>query len=401
MSASSSHFTKVIDTKYAAEKSVVLRYRNAFTFGAPEEDRQFKELLTKTSIQEGARIFFFLNYKGVEIYLLDETSLMYTRTLKSIDGCVTTAKCKHVGLDKVVLETGGNTGSALTAYGTRAGLETYCFIPHENIDLLDSKIFASPKAHLISVEDPGMVKKATHLFESLFNLKHIPETSWRYEASRFRGLFILEHMLGKMKFDWITQTISAAFGPIGIYWAFKHLGKGLGRAPRFLGVQQEANCPLYRAWKAKRQTLRPLKIDSTSKLLTRVMYDVKPHTYGTYRDLLDVLHDSNGEITTINGREFAKLLEMEFDGVGVRTLLRGHGIDIGEEVVEKTGLIALAGTLKAIDKGEIPKGKRVLSCLTSGVYVADGRAKPEFTIFSLHSVMRDYGKQLSLGATRG
>lgn len=401
MSASSSHFTKFIDTKYPAEKSVVLRYRNAFTFGAPEEDEQFKELLTKTSIQEGARIFFFLNYKGVEIYLLDETSLMYTRTLKSIDGCVTTAKCKHVGLDKVVLETGGNTGSALTAYGTRAGLETYCFIPHENIDLLDSKFFASPKAHLISVEDPGMVKKATHLFESLFNLKHIPETSWRYEASRFRGLFILEHMLGKLKFDWIAQTISAAFGPIGIYWAFKHLGKGLGRAPRFLGVQQEANCPLYRAWKAKRQTLWPLKIDSTSRLLTRVMYDVKPHTYGTYKDLLDVLHDSNGEITTINGREFTKLLEMEFDGVGVRGLLRGHGIDIGEEVVEKTGLMALAGTLKTIDKGEIPEGKRVLSCLTSGVYVADGRTKPEFTISSLRSVMRDYGKQLSLGATGG
>jgi threonine synthase len=401
LSASNSNFTKVIDTKHAAEKSVVLRYRNAFTFGSPEEDQQFKELLAETSIQEGARIFFFLKYKGVEIYLLDETSLMYTRTLKSIDGCVTTAKCKQMGLDKVVLETGGNTGSALTAYGTRAGLETYCFIPHENIDLLDSKFFASPKAHLISVEDPGMVKKSTHLFETLFNLKHIPEIHWRYEASRFRGLFILEHMLGTMKFDWIAQTISAAFGPIGIYWAFKNMGKGLGEAPRFLGVQQEANCPLYRAWKAKRQTLRPLKIDSTSKLLTRVMYDVKPHTYGTYKDLLDVLHDSNGEIATISGREFAKLLDMQFDGVGVRELLRKHGIDIGEKVVEKTGLIALAGTLKAIDKGEIPKGKRVLSCLTSGVYIVDGRTKPEFTISSLDSMIRNYGKKVALGATRG
>jgi threonine synthase len=401
LSASSSHLRRLIDTKHAAEKSVVLRYRKAFTFGAPAEDEQFKELLTKTSIQEGARIFFLLDYKGVEIYLLDETSLMHTRTLKSIDGCVTTAKCKQAGLDKVVLETGGNTGSALTAYGTRAGLETYCFIPHENIDLLDGKFFASPKAHLISVEDPGMVKKATHLFETLFHLKHIPETAWRYEASRFRGLFILEHMLETKKFDWISQTISAAFGPIGIYWAFKNRGKGLGEAPRFLGVQQEANCPVYRAWRAKRQALRPLKIDSTSKLLTRVMYDVKPHTYGTYRDLLDVLHDSNGEITTINGREFAKLLEMEFNGVGVRRLLCGYGIDIGEHVVEKTGLIALAGTLKMIDKGEIAKGKRVLSCLTSGVHVATRGAKPEFTISSLRSVMMDYGKQLALGATSG
>lgn len=400
MSISNRHLHKFIDTKYPAEKSVVLRYRNAFTFGNPEEDLSFKDLLTKTSIQEGARIFFLLKYKGVEIYLLDETSLMHTRTLKSIDGCVTTAKCKQAGLEKVVLETGGNTGSALTAYGTRAGLETYCFIPHENIGLLDSRFFASPKAHLISVEDPGLVKKATHLFETLFNLKHIPETAWRYEASRFRGLFILEHMLEKMKFDWIAQTISAAFGPIGIYWAFKNRGKGLGKIPRFLGVQQEANCPLYRAWKAKRQTLRPIKIDSTSKLLTRVMYDVKPHTYGTYKDLLGVLHESSGAISTINNREFANLMKTEFDGVGIRGLLNNHGIEVGEEVVEKTGLIALAGTLKAIDKGEIPKGKRVLSCLTSGIYVADRQAKPEFTISSLQSMMMTYAKQLSLGADR-
>jgi threonine synthase len=396
LSTSDKYLYKYIDANYPAEKSVVLRYRNAFTFGTPTEDLQFKELLTRTSIQEGARIFSLLKYKGVEIYLLDETSLMHTKTLKSIDGCVTTAKCKQAGLDRVVLETGGNTGSALTAYGTRAGLETYCFIPHENLSLLDSKFFASPMAHLISVEDPGLVKQATHLFEELFNLKHIPETSWRYEASRFRGLFILEYMLGNMKFDWIAQTISAAFGPIGIYWTFKNRGNGLGRAPRFLGVQQEANCPIYRAWKAKRQTLRPLKIESTSKLLTRVMYDVKPHTYGTYKDLLGVLRETRGEITTISNLEFANLLKTDFDGTGIRGLLGSHGIEIGEEVVEKTGLIALAGTLKVIDKGEIPKGKRVLCCLTSGVPTGDRLAKPEFQIRSLRSMMMDYGKQISL-----
>jgi len=396
LSASEKHLARLIDAHYPAEKSVVLRYKNAFTFGTPAEDERFKKFLAETSIQEGARIFRLLKYKGVEIYLLDETSLMHTRTLKSIDGCVTTAKCKLAGLEKVVLETGGNTGSALTAYGTRAGLETYCFIPHENIGLLDSKFFASPKAHLISVEDPGSVKQATHVFEQMFNLKHIPETAWRYEASRFRGLFILEYMLGNMKFDWIAQTISAAFGPIGIYWAFKNRGNGLGRVPRFLGVQQEANCPVYRAWKAKRETLRPIKIDSTSKLLTRVMYDVKPHTYGTYRDLLGVLQETKGELATINSREFSKLLETDFDGMNIRALLRGHGIEIGEEVVEKTGLIALAGTLKVIDKKQIPKGKRVLCCLTSGVNVSDRMAKPEFKISSIQSMMMEYGKLVSL-----
>jgi len=262
--------------------------------------------------------------------------------------------------------------------------------------LLNSKIFASPKAHLISVEEPGAVKKGARMFEKLYGLKRIPETAWRYEAARFRGLSILEYMLGKVKFDWIAQTISAAFGPIGIYWTFRKLGKEMGRLPRFLGIQQEANCPMYRAWKARRQNLRPIKIDSTSGLLTRVMYDVKPHTYGTYRDLLEVLSESKGALSTINHSEFASLLDRDFDGKGIRGLLKDHGIEIGATVVEKTGLIALAGTLKEIDQGNIRKGERVLWCLTSGVNHADGATRSEYKISSLRSMMRSYGKRLSL-----
>ncbi len=398
MGNSNSQFLKSIDKKYPVETSIVLRYRNAFTFGTEEEDSRFKDLLKGTSIREGARIFFLLKYKGVEIFALDETSLMHTKTLKSIDGCVTTARCKLAGYDRVVLETGGNTGSALTAYGTRSGLETFCFIPGENLPLLNSKFFASPKAHLISVEDPGLVKKSTQLFEKLYGLKHIPETRWRYEASRFRGLPILEFMLleGK-RFDWITQTISAAFGPIGIYWSFRHLGRNIGGLPRFLGIQQEANCPMYRAWKAGRRNLRPLKIDSTSGLLTPVMYDVKPHTYGTYRDLLGVLEETKGALCTINRSEFTSLLDSDFDGKGIRGLLKEHNIEIGE-MKEKSGLIALAGTLKEIDAGTIRKGSRVLWCLTSGVSHADGRATAEYKISSLQSILKDYGKQISLPA---
>lgn len=398
MSNSDSHFLASIDTKYPAETSIVLRYRNAFTFGTQEEDSRFKDLLKSTSIREGSRIFFLLEYKGVEIFAMDETSLMHTNTLKSIDGCITTARCKLAGYDRVVMETGGNTGSALTAYGTRAGLETFCFIPRENLCLLNRKFFTSPKAHLLSVKDPGMVKACAQQFEERYGLKHIPETAWRFEASRFRGLRILEHMLeGSKKIDWIAQTISAAFGPIGIYWSFQHLGKDIGRVPQFLGIQQDANCPMYRAWKARQRNLRPLKIDSTSELLAPVMYDVKPHTYGTYRDLLGVLKETKGALCTINHSEFTSLLDRDFGGTGIRGLLNEHGIGIGE-VKEKTGLIGLAGTLKEIDAGTIRKGSRVLWCLTSGVSHADGRATAEFEVTNLQNMLKDYEEHISLVA---
>ncbi len=378
---------KCIDTKYTPETSIVLRYRNAVQFGMTEEkNSQYKEWLERTSIREGTRIFPLLAYKGVEIFILDETSLMHTKTLKSIDGCITTARCKLNGYERVVFESGGNTGTALTQYGIRAGLETFMFIPEENLSLLNSKIFESKKAHLFSVEKPGLVKEAANLLEKVNGLRHIPESDWRYEASMFRGLFILEYLLEKESFDWLTQTISAAFGPIGIYRVLGSFRKELKVTPRLLGVQQEANSPMYRAWKTKKAIIVPTEINSMKELLTRVMYDVKPQTYGTFEDLKNVLVNNKGDLTTLNHREFADFLKKHFSGKSILDLLKDHGIDItlhNGEVVEKTGLIALAGTLKEIDKGKIVKRSKVLCCLTSGISEADGKAKPDFSISSL------------------
>lgn len=384
-------FRGLIDPVYDAEKSIVLRYRNVFEFEADnEEDLRYKDWLKKTSIREGSRIFHLLKYKGVEIYILDETSLMHTKTLKSIDGCVSIAKCKMSGYEKIFFESGGNTGAALTEYGQRAGLETFLFLPEENLSLLNSRIFEPNGAHLISVKEPGLVKRTTHLLEGQNGLKRIPLVAWRYEASMFRGAFILEHILQRERIDWIAQTISAAFGPIGIYRVLRDFHKEIGDAPRFLGIQQEANCPMYQAWKTKK-AFEPVEMDSTKHLLTRVMYDSKPHTYGTYLDLVNVLSDSNGDLTTINRTEFADFLRCGDGREGVLDLLKDRGIEITAidgEVIEKTGLIALAGTLKEIDHKRIIKGSRVLCCLTSGISEADGKARPELEIVSSDDIAK-------------
>jgi len=108
---------RAIDPKYDSETSIVLRYRNAFHFeGTAEEDSEYKKWLQRASIREGARIFPLFVYKGVEISILDETSLTHTKMLKFIDGCITTARCKLNGYERVVFESGGNTGAALTQF---------------------------------------------------------------------------------------------------------------------------------------------------------------------------------------------------------------------------------------------------------------------------------------------
>lgn len=378
MTTSEPSFGRSINTLHSAEDSVVLRYMDLLRFEDSEDrDGQFKQLLKKISIQEGARIFPLLEYRGVKIHLMDETSRMHTHTLKSIDGCVSAAKCKLRGYERVVFESGANTGTALTVYGANAALETFFFLPEENLPLVDRTILTSSKMHLISVDHPGFVKRAARLFGRMSGAKHIPEIAWRYQASQLRGCFVLEHVLGHGRFDWLTQSVSAAFGPIGIFkilWRYERQG---GKPPRFLGIQQEENCPMYRFWNNGSGKIKPMPVESTNRLLTKTMYDFASHTYGTYADLKQLLHRTRGGMVTVNRREFEAFLGRRFCGQTIVEILRTNGINIGPEVLETTGLMALAGTFKEIDEGTIPTGAKILCCLTSGVCTSDGKAEPE------------------------
>src|SRR5215470_3814779 len=108
------------DRTHAARESVVLRYRNALCFeDLGDRAPQFRTLLGHTTIAEGLRVFSLGSYHSVQIDVLDETSLMHTQTLKSIDGCVTAAHCLLRNYGAVVFESGGNTGTAVTRYGAR------------------------------------------------------------------------------------------------------------------------------------------------------------------------------------------------------------------------------------------------------------------------------------------
>ncbi len=382
-------FERLIDDRHTAETSLVRRYLEACGAGQDAQTRAvFHGLLARASVQEGVRLFPLLAHRGVEIHLLDESSLMHTRTFKSIDGCVTAAHCKLAGHEQVVLESGGNSGAALVAYCQRVGVETFCFVPQANLALLNGELFAHPASHLIAVSDRNMVKEATHRFAGQRGLPLVPQVAWRFEAAMFRGLFILEQMLAGNCFDWLTQTISAAFGPIGIYRALMRHRQEFDRLPCFLGVQQASNAPMYRAWMASIRGAANIP-ERTEPLVVSVMYDEKPQTHGTFAELEHLLHNSGGTMTTVNAVELKAFLSRRFDGRTALELLRDNGVSVAVrdgEIVEKAGVLALAGAVKAIDAGVVTAGLRVLCSLTGGANGSDGKAVPEHVIGSLAQV---------------
>jgi threonine synthase len=395
MSASTAAFRAAIDRAHEATRSVVLRYRNVFRFGPAErEDVRFKDLLSRTSIREGVRLVPLGDYRGVSVSVLDQSSAMHTGTLKSIDGCVTIARCLEQGFGRVAFESGGNTGRALAEYGASAGLETFCFVPAENLGLLDSATFRRPGAHLIAVGDPGMVRSAAERFTTLFGVARVPRAQWRIEASRFLGCFLLESLLDGAHFDYLVQTISAGFAPIGIYEVLAQHGRGdaASGAPRFLGIQQAENCAMFQAWRSRSSEITTPPVRSTASLLSPVMYDSEPQKYGTYPRLDTVLESSGGALTTLDAREFAAVLDEDAIGGDLLDRLAEQGIEItrrGGAILERTGIIALVGALREIEQGRIPRGSSVLCCLTSGTGHSDGEAVAEVAVDDLDALARE------------
>lgn len=391
-------FLESIDQSVDADQSVVLRYRNAVRFDDDDEkNERFRSSLIETSLREGLRIVPLMQHQGVSIEVLDESSWMASGTLKSIDGCIAAARSLTDGFGRCVFESGGNTGSALTKYGATVDLETFFLVPTENVNLLDSSIFERESAHLIAIDDPGEVKSAAARLAELEDLRRIPEAGWRFQASTLIGCFLAEHLTSNPGYDYIVQSISAAFGPIGI---FKVLGAHRGEdapLPRFVGIQQAANCPMFRAWRGEnRRSAEPIR--STSKLLTRVMYDSEPHTYGTFQQLHRLLNETGGYLDTIDHEEFFDGLESRAEGRLLIDHLESSGIRIGlreGEVIEKAGLIALIGAIKQIDRGLISSGSRVLVCLTGGTAQPDGLAVPDHRISDASEIDSIVGRTLT------
>ena len=114
--------------------------------------------------------------------------------------------------------------------------------------------------------------------------------------------------------------------------------------------------------------------------LAKVMYDREPQTYGTFEALHGILRNTGGDLMTINHAQFDRVLGRGLDGVDLLQRLAANGVDIATvdgEVLDKTGLLGLMGTLNRIESGCIRDGARVLVCLTGGTARPSARATPE------------------------
>lgn len=387
---------KYINADFPMHKSIVLRYHSALNPGS----LLFKDL-EGTSLGEGVKIFRLCQYRGVDIFLMDETTLMHSGTYKSIGSCITIALCKKHSYRKIVFSSGANTGIALTLYAKQAGIETFFFHPENTAYKIDGTLFSNGLAHRIAVGCPErIVKSLAQSFSDLFKIPLVPKIDWRIRSSRYRAFPICEVMqTRKLRFSWIAQTICAGYGPLGMYQVFKQLREerifASHEIPQFLGIQQKANAPMVTAWNSGRKRLCKIRNGAAHhNLIEPALYNTFPQA--TYPKMCALLRDFGGSLLSISEDEYNKYCDyfvsrLSAAGIQLTIALRNGKNDF----IEKAGILAGIGILKAIDEGRIKKGEKVLCCFTGGIAPRgtvfseqqDGRGEKELTKREVRSSM--------------
>jgi len=94
---------RYVDPAFDPGESLILRYHRGIGC-----DELSSDDYRRASLGEGVRILEFLEYKGVRVFLDDESTLMASGTFKSLEACFTMALCRKRGYRAAAFSSGAS-----------------------------------------------------------------------------------------------------------------------------------------------------------------------------------------------------------------------------------------------------------------------------------------------------
>ncbi|QDT98470.1 threonine synthase [Gimesia aquarii] len=185
------------------------------------------------------------------IWIKDEGRLP-TGSFKARGLCMAVSMAKELGVTKVAMPTNGNAGSALAAYGTRAGMKSYIFCPEDTPEINVREI-AAQGAQVWRVNglinDCGKIVAQGKESVGWFDFSTLKEP-YRIEGKKTMGLELADQM-GWQVPDVIFYPTGGGTGLIGMWKAFnelKEIGWLTGKLPRMVAVQATGCAPMVKAY---------------------------------------------------------------------------------------------------------------------------------------------------------
>lgn len=230
---------------------------------------------------------------GLPRLRVKDESQLPTGSFKSRGMAVAVSMAKALGLSRLVVPTAGNAGGALAAYGARAGMETFVFMPEDTprINQLEAYL-AGAHVFLVNglITDCGRVVREGTATMGWFDMSTLKEP-YRLEGKKTMGLELAEQRGWRLP-DVILYPTGGGTGLIGMWKAFQEL-RELGwlkseRMPRLVSCQSDGCAPIVRAFESGQRFAEPFADAHTIASGLRV-----PAAVGDFM-ILDAIRASGG-----------------------------------------------------------------------------------------------------------
>jgi len=203
---------------------------------------------------------------------------------------------------RLALPTAGNAGGAAAAYGARAGVEVFVFMPEDTPGVNQMEVLQfGAKAFRVNglINDCGKIVGSLKDTTGWFDLSTLKEP-YRIEGKKTMGLELAEQLGWRLP-DVILYPTGGGTGLIGMWKAFAEL-KELGwlksdKMPRLVSCQAEGCAPIVRAFDKGERFAELFPNAKTVASGLRV-----PAAIGDFM-ILDAIRESGGR--AVAGREAA------------------------------------------------------------------------------------------------
>jgi len=236
----------------------------------------------------------------LNLYIKDE-STNPTQSFKARGMSAAVSMAKELGVKKVAAPSAGNAAGALSAYASRAGMETFIFMPRD-----------TPQANIIECEqtganvtlvdglitDCGRIVAERKDAEGWFDVSTLKEP-YRVEGKKTMGYELAEQFNWKLP-DVILYPTGGGTGLIGMWKAFDEM-EAMGwidsYRPRMVSVQSVGCAPIVKAFHEGETFAAEFPNAATVASGLRV-----PKAIGDFL-ILDALRKSNGTAVAVTDEE--------------------------------------------------------------------------------------------------
>jgi threonine synthase len=281
---------------------------------------------------------------GVPALLVKDEGIIPTGTFKARGLSMAVSKAKELGIKRLALPSAGNAAGAMTAYGARAGMESYVFMPEDapKVNMVECQAVGA-KVVLVKglIGDCGrLVSQGTEEM-GWFPLSTLKEP-YRVEGKKTMGIEVAEQLGWELP-DVIVYPTGGGTGIIGMWKAFDEM-ESLGwigsDRPRMVSIQAEGCAPIPKAFDEGKEESVPWEGAHTIAPGIRV-----PHALGDFL-ILNAVRESGGAALAVGDDDIME---------AVNLMARKEGLFACPE-----GAATLAGLSRMVEEGTVDRGERVV-----------------------------------------